>query len=161
MRGNPMNSLGMILGRVAISIRILVLAVIFLFPLLQSATSLAQLPPPVPTRPDFQDRPFGPLPPPTPVPTPKRVEEPSRPIHRGWIIGGIAVGLLALAALIYGAVRVWRSSNLFDRQYRFPVGPTAAVRLGGNKCGGLMATVSFASAAKRGPPAQASEAKNA
>jgi len=109
---------------------------------------VAQLPPPEPTRPEFVERPFGPIPPPTPTPSPKRIVEESKPIPRSWIITGIVVAVLATLALLYSGYRAWRSSNLFDRQYRFPKGPSAAVRFGGNKCGGLMATVSF-----RAPPA--------
>jgi hypothetical protein len=94
-------------------------------------------------KPDFEDRPFGPVPEPTPTPSPKFTPEPGPPLPREWKIGAGVLGALALAAFIYGCFRAWRSSNLFDRTYRFPPSGPAAVRFGGKKSGGLLATVSF------------------
>lgn len=86
------------------------------------------------------------MPPPTATPTPKHYlqpEEEGEPIPRSWWIGGIAAVALAIVALLYLATRSWRSSNLFDRQYRFPTGGKAALRLGAVRSGGHMATLRF------------------
>ncbi len=94
----------------------------------------------------FQNRPIGALPPPTATPRPKHYfqdEEEVKPIPRSWWIGGIVIAVLAVVALLYGAARSWRSSNLFDRQYRFPTGGTAALRFGGMRSGGHMATLNL------------------
>jgi hypothetical protein len=92
----------------------------------------------------FKRRPIGPLPPPTPTPSPKRrIVEDETPVPLGWRISGIAAAALFGLALLYGAARAWRSSNLFDRQYRFPDEGEAAERLGGRRCGGHMATIRF------------------
>lgn len=110
----------------------------------------AQLPEPSSAKPLFQDRAFGPTPAPTPTPARKRSnprDEKSIPI--GWIIGGAGVLALATVALLYGSQRAWRSSNLFDRQYHFPVAEEAAVRFGAKKCGGHLATVHFGPVANR------------
>jgi hypothetical protein len=65
------------------------------------------------------------------------------PIPLAWKIA-IALGVLAICSgLLLISMRVWRSSNLFDRQYRFPKASTAALRLGGNRSGGLMASIKF------------------
>ena len=59
----------------------------------------------------------------------------------------IALGLLVLlafAAAFYFALRAWRSSNLFHREYRFPVPKNVALRLGASRSGGRMATADFA-----------------
>jgi hypothetical protein len=56
------------------------------------------------------------------------------------ILGGSCVLAGAAFAL---ALRTWRSSNLFDREYRFPVPEKVALRLGANRCGGAMATIDF------------------
>ena len=97
----------------------------------------------------FQDRPFGPLPPPTATPSPKHIAlEDEEPIPVSWRIGGIAAAVLALAGILYGAARAARSSNLFDRQYRFPEHGAAALRFGAMKSGGHMATIRFG----EGPP---------
>jgi len=140
----------------------LLIATVVLFSFLGHGAALAQLPPPTPAKPDFQDRPFGPIPPSTPTPSPKRLlEEPSKPIPRGWIIGGIVAAVLATVALLYGCWRAWRASNLFDRQYRFPKAEAAKLRFGGNKCGGLMATVDFGKSRRAPEPAPASKTENA
>ena len=110
-----------------------------------TASSLvAQLPPPVAATPEFQERPFGPVPEPTKEPRAKPKDlEPSKPIPIGWIIAGVASGVLGIVGLLYGASKAWHSSNLFDREYRFPTESEAALRFGGKRCGGHMATVQF------------------
>jgi len=95
----------------------------------------------------FREKPFGPIPPPAPTPEIKtRDFEESKPIPVGWYIGGGVVAGLMVALLLWGAARAWHSSNLFDRQYSFPTGVQAALRLGGDRCGGHMATISLGSA---------------
>ena len=92
----------------------------------------------------FQDRQFGPRPPPTPTPERKPIElAEEEPIPNSWWIGGIAAAVLAVGAIVFGTVRASRSSNLFGRQYRFPAGGVAALRLGGTRSGGHMATIRF------------------
>ena len=92
----------------------------------------------------FQERQFGPLPPPSPTPE-RRPTAPAEeePIPNSWWIGGIAAAVLAFGAIVFGTVRASRSSNLFGRQYRFPAGGEAALRLGGTRSGGHMATIRF------------------
>ncbi len=105
----------------------------------------AQLPSPSGTQ-TLILRQFGAIPPPSPTPSrpaPRVSEEQEKPMPRSWIIAGSIAGALVLLGLVYVAVRVWRSSNLFDRQYRFPPAKDVAVRLGGEKCGVHMATVHF------------------
>src|SRR4051812_11030614 len=83
---------------------------------------------PTPTPPIFVPRPFGAIPAPTPTPQHKSpTDEEEKPIPRAWIIGGAIAAALVLAGLLYGAARAWRSSNLFDRQYTFPVTREAAL----------------------------------
>jgi hypothetical protein len=53
------------------------------------------------------------------------------------LIAGASVLLLVVS------MRVWRSANLFDREYRFPPAANVALRLGANKSGGFMATITF------------------
>ena len=106
------------------------------------AASPTPLPPPQPAEQLFQEKPFGPLPEATQTPPPKKfdtVEE--EPIPRAWVIGGVAAAVLALAGILYGSARAWHSSNLFDQQYRFPVNEKPALRFGGQRCGGHMATI--------------------
>ena len=70
----------------------------------------------------------------------------SQPMTLGWkIVVGIVVALAvtALATGLCFAVRAWRFSNLFDRQYRFPTAPEVPLRLGASKSGGCMATLVF------------------
>ncbi len=108
------------------------------------AASPTPLPAPSSANSLFKDQSFGPLPPPTPTPTPRHVSlEEEKPIPRSWWIGGIAIVVLALIAILFAASRAWRSSNVFDRQYRFPEGGEAALRFGGTRCGGHMATIQF------------------
>ena len=122
---------------------------------------VAQLPPPPAATPEFKERPFGPLPPPTQAPPPKPKDvEPPKPIPREWLIGGGIAWVLAIAALLWGANKAWHSSNLFDRQYRFPESRDPALRLGGKRSGGHMATIQFGTPVQR-PQPQPSEAKNA
>ena len=54
----------------------------------------------------------------------------------------IVVGLAVVAVAIRFLIRALASSNLFDRQYRFPIVATA-LRLGATKSGGLMGVVDF------------------
>ncbi|HEX8279832.1 MAG TPA: hypothetical protein VF551_00525 [Chthoniobacterales bacterium] len=103
----------------------------------------AQVPSPSASKPIFQPRPFGPVPPAKETPPRPMDVDDEKPIPRGWIIGGVAAAVLAAAALLYGASRAWRSSNLFDRQYRFPADGDVALRFGGQKSGGHMATTRF------------------
>ena len=91
-------------------------------------------------------RQIGVLPKPTPTPehhAKLENDEPAKPIPRSWLVGGGIAAALVLAAIVYGALRAWRSSNLFDRQYRFPRSDDVAIRLGGEKCGGHIASASF------------------
>ena len=103
------------------------------------------LPTPSPSAPLFEERPFGPLPPPTEPPAPRHVLEDAerKPIPRAWLIGGALAAAVVLLLLLWGALRAWRSSNLFDQQYRFPPIGEAAVRLGGKKSGGHSAQISL------------------
>jgi len=141
-------------------------AVVYLLPALLFCASalplVAQLPPPQPGTPDFQDRPFGPIPAPTQEPPakPKDVEE-SKPIPREWLIGGAIAWALAIAGLLYAANKAWYSSNLFDREYRFPEARDVALRFGGKRSGGHMATLRFGEPAPRRRVPDRSEAKNA
>ena len=95
----------------------------------------------------FQDKPFGPLPPPTATPPIKiRDLEDPKPIPFGWYVGGGVLAAVTVMLLLWGAARAWRSSNLFDRQYYFPTDPEPALRLNAVRCGGHMATIDL------GPP---------
>ena len=106
--------------------------------------ALAQQPAPSPTPPIFDPRPLGVLPKATPTPRRKAaVIEDERPLPRGWKIAGGIAAVVAAAGLAYGGSRAWRSANIFDREYTFPVRREAAVRFGAEKCGGHMATVRF------------------
>ena len=111
------------------------------------ASPAGALPPPSPSPPLFQDRPFGPRPAPTP-PRPSVVRSDLRqPIPRGWIVAGAGFAVLAGGAILFFAIRAWRVSRLFGRQYLFPVREKVALRLGGERSGGLMATARFGDAA--------------
>jgi hypothetical protein len=74
-------------------------------------------------------------------PTPLHYSPPSEPIPRAWIVGGAAVVFLVGCVLVYAASRAWRSANIFERKYHFPPAGAAALRFGGNRGGGLMATI--------------------
>jgi hypothetical protein len=83
----------------------------------------------------------------TPTPTPddltREQPAPKKPPPRGLKIA-IVAALLAIALVVLAfSVRAWRVGNLFDREYRFPVATTIAVRLGARRCGGCMATIKF------------------
>jgi hypothetical protein len=71
-----------------------------------------------------------------------------KPIPVGWKIAIVAIVAMGGGFAVAFSLRAWRSSNLFDRQYRFPAGKTAALRLGANKSGGCMATIEFGRRAK-------------
>ena len=114
------------------------------------AASPPPLPPPKPAGPLFRERPFGPTPPPTEAP-PRHFQEEEKPIPRSWIIGGAAGIILVVGLTLYGSARAWRSSNIFDQQYRFPVNSAPAFRLGGQRSGGHMATIRAGEAATAGP----------
>jgi hypothetical protein len=72
-----------------------------------------------------------------------RPQRPQKPIPLGWKIAIVATALVVASALLTVAARAWRSSNLFDRQYRFPPVSEPALRLGAKKSGGCMATIHF------------------
>jgi hypothetical protein len=70
----------------------------------------------------------------------------SGPLRPGWKIAGAIVAILIVAACataLFFAVRAWRSSSLFHRQYRFPEVPDAPARLGAAKSGGCVAVLAF------------------
>jgi hypothetical protein len=138
---------------------IFLLALVFLF--CGSGESLfAQLPPPAAATPEFKERPYGPLPAPTKEPKAKPKDVERKPIPVGWLIAGAASAVLGTAGILYGASKAWHSSNLFDREYRFPTGRDAALRFGGKRCGGHMATVQFGDPIARAREPARSEAKN-
>ena len=140
---------------------IFVLLLLVMFLGTTASSLLAQLPPPTAATPDFKERPFGPVPEPTKEPRAKPKDiEPDKPIPIGWIIGGIASGVLGIAGLLYGASKAWHSSNLFDREYRFPIESQAALRFGGKRSGGHIATVQFGEPLVLPREPQRSEAKN-
>ena len=124
-----------------------------------SAMAAPALPPPSPSPPEFVDRPFGPKPAPTP-PRPSVVsnEEPT-PLPRKWIIGGLAVAAVVGGGLLFFGARAWRMSRLFGRQHFFPVREKVALRLGGERSGGLMAAASFGDSITP-PPEPASKTKD-
>ena len=124
-----------------------------------SAAGAPALPPPSPSPPEFVERPFGPKPAPTP-PRPSVVsnDEP-KPLPRKWILGGLGAGAIVGAALLFFGARAWQMSRLFGRQYLFPVPEKVALRLGGERSGGLMAAASFSDSSTQ-PPAPASKAKD-
>jgi hypothetical protein len=83
---------------------------------------------------------------PSPDASSAMVQAPSahtKPIPIGWKIGIVAIVAMGSGFVLAFSIRSWKSSNLFDRQYRFPVGAAAALRLGANKSGGYMATIEF------------------
>lgn len=116
--------------------------------ILQIATAALEAQPvsssPTPTPTIFDPRPLGVIPLPTePPPRAFPHDEESKPIPRKYLVTGAVAAALAAAGILYGASRAWRSSNLFDRQYRFPAEPAPALRFGGQKSGGHMANVRF------------------
>ena len=94
----------------------------------------------------------------TPRPQAERAP-PRKPIPKAVLIAGTAVLLLVSGILLVKSVRAWRSSNLFDRQYRFPAPGPAALRFGANRCGGQLATLTFRSAEMK--PSEKSKRENA
>lgn len=79
----------------------------------------------------------------TPPPRGERLPSPSRSIPRAVLIAGAALLLLVSGIVLFKSARAWRSSNLFDRQYRFPPPGPVALRFGGSRCGGQLATLKF------------------
>lgn len=106
-----------------------------------AASSPPPLPPPKPAGPLFKERPFGPLPPPTQPPPKYFSDEEEKPIPREWVIGGSIAAVIIVGLILYGSARAWRRSNIFDQQYHFPPNRKPALRLGGSRCGGNMATL--------------------
>lgn len=94
----------------------------------------------------FDERRYVPTGPPPP-PDAARPPTPAKPIPRAVLIAGAAVFLLVSSLVLVKSARAWRSSNLFDRQYRFPEPGPADLRFGGNRCGGQLATLEFRGAA--------------
>jgi hypothetical protein len=92
----------------------------------------------------FDERRYVPQQP--PPPPQERMPTPAKPIPRAVLVAGGVVLLLVSGILLLKSARAWRSSNLFDRQYRFPSPGPAALRFGGNRCGGQLATLKFRSA---------------
>lgn len=93
----------------------------------------------------------------TPTPSPvdqnpfaQFVQQKRKPIAMKWKIGAVLVVLAIAGVALWISARVWKSSNLFDRQYRFPAVQSAAIRLGANRSGGQVATILFRNRA--GPP---------
>jgi hypothetical protein len=66
-----------------------------------------------------------------------------KPIPMKWKLAIVAGTLLIGAAALWLSLRVWKSSNLFGRQYHFPPVETANLRLGAMRSGGHMATITF------------------
>jgi hypothetical protein len=62
---------------------------------------------------------------------------------RGWKITIVVVVAGASVLLLAASIRIWRSANLFDREYRFPPAANVVLRLGARKSGGFMATITF------------------
>ncbi len=89
----------------------------------------------------FDERRFTPQD--TPTPQAEQTPKPSKPIPRGWIIAGLTIVVVTSGVLLVKSTRAWRASNLFDRQYRFPEPGPPALRFGGTRCGGEMATLNF------------------
>lgn len=88
-----------------------------------------------------------------------KLMRPQRKIPLRWKIAIAFVTIAGGSASLWFAVRVWRKSNLFDREYHFPPVATAALRLGATRSGGRMATITFRDRA--GPNAiDASNSKN-
>jgi hypothetical protein len=83
---------------------------------------------------------------PSPDAPSQMVQAPSahtKPIPVGWKIGIVAIVAMGTGFVLAFSMRAWGSSNLFDRQYRFPTGAAAELRFGANKSGGCMATIEF------------------
>ena len=79
---------------------------------------------------------------PSPEETPARMHIPeSEPIPQGWAIAGEAVVAIISVVVLIAASKAWHEANLFEWKYRFPSGEPAALRFGGNRSGGFMATI--------------------
>jgi hypothetical protein len=86
----------------------------------------------------------------TPTPTPsgedlfaKLASQRRKPIPLIWKVA-IVLGVVAVCSgALWLSMRVWRASNLFDRQYYLPPVTTAALRLDGKRSGGHMAVITF------------------
>jgi hypothetical protein len=74
-----------------------------------------------------------------------------KPIPTSWKIAAAMVVVAIASVVLWISVRVWRASNLFDRQYRFPAVQSAALRLGGTRSGGLVASTKFRNRAGPAP----------
>ena len=66
-----------------------------------------------------------------------------KPIPLRWKVAMVLAVIIIGSASLWISMRVWQSSNLFDRQYRFPQVATAPLRLGANRSGGHMAAITF------------------
>ena len=75
----------------------------------------------------------------------------AKPIPLGWKIAGVATVAIGIGFVLAYSLRAWRSSNLFDREYRFPAIGAVAFRLGGNKSGGCMSIIEFGGRPVQGP----------
>ena len=113
-------------------ILILRLAFLLMFLAMSSPCGFAQGGTPV-----FQRRYIPPVP-----EAPARQQIPDREPIPQWLViaGEVLVALVSIVILI-AAIRVWRESNVFGRQYRFPPGEPAALRFGGTRSGGFMAVI--------------------
>lgn len=67
----------------------------------------------------------------------------SKPLSRMSKLGVVAAVMLVSLVVLLFSIRAWRAGNLFDREYRFPPVASVTIRLGGNRSGGCMATISF------------------
>jgi hypothetical protein len=69
--------------------------------------------------------------------------KPPKPLSRASKIGVAATVMIVSLVVLLFSIRAWRAGNLFDREYRFPPVASVAIRLGANRSGGCMATISF------------------
>jgi hypothetical protein len=67
----------------------------------------------------------------------------SKPLSRMSKLGVAASVMLVSLVVLLFSIRAWRAGNLFDREYRFPRVASVAIRLGGDRSGGCMATINF------------------
>ena len=127
-----------------------------------SATAApAALPPPSPSPPVFQDRPFGPKPAPTP-PRPSVVRARTRradPAQLDSSAGLPSPRWRVAAAPRLRGPRVANVAAIRQAASASPFAASVALRLGGERCGGLLATASFGESSRPAPVA--SEAKDA
>lgn len=82
---------------------------------------------------------------PTPTASVLAPEQPpaKKPMPRTLKTSIVATLIVACLVVLAFAVRAWRTGNLFDREYRFPSVPSAAIRLGAKRSGGCMAAITF------------------